>query len=107
MKMQEWLKITGMKQGQLAQLAGITNARMTRILKYGMIPHHDEMVKFYWITLGAVRPDDYYDLDTVPAELKPLLKLNPNSRRDYVHIDDIKKLTQRKRNRWKRSALDH
>ena len=73
MKLHAWMKISGMKQARLARLAGISNQRVTRILRHGLIPHPDEMVSFYWITLGAVRPEDFYDLGTCPADLKVIL----------------------------------
>lgn len=106
MKLQQWIQLTGIKKTALARLMGISNQRMTRILKHGSIPHYDEMVRFYWISFGAVRPDDWYDLANVPADLKFLLEPVPR-RKKYVCIDDIQIRGERERNNWKRSALDH
>jgi hypothetical protein len=107
MKLQQWIKITGIRQTQLAQLLGASNQRMTRIIKYGLIPHPDEMVKFFWISFGAVRPDDFYDLTAVPAELQHLLDAPKKRRKNYVRIEDIQALDQCQRDRWKRSAFDY
>ncbi len=70
------------------------------------MPQPDEMAKLYWISFGAVRPDDFYDIASVPAELRYLLKPKPQ-RKKYVCIDDIAITRKRKRDRWKKSALDH
>ncbi|MDE3016365.1 MAG: hypothetical protein KGI29_05520 [Pseudomonadota bacterium] len=106
MKLQEWIALTGIKQNQLARLLGISDQRTTRILKHGLIPHPEEMTSIYWITFGAVRPDDFYELTGVPAEIRHLLE--PSKRRNrHVRIDDSEQPGQRERNRWKGSALDH
>jgi hypothetical protein len=105
MKLHEWIKITGIQKSQLAELLGVPNKRISAFLSHRTIPRPDEMVKLYWITFGAVRPADFYDLTVVPADLQYLLK--PQPRRKYVCIDDINITGERKRNSWKRSALDH
>ena len=89
----------------MARLMGISNQRMTRILKHGLIPHHDEIVKFYWISFGAVRPEDWYDLTNVPADLQYLLEPQPR-RKKYVRVDDVPTRDKGKQTRWKKSALD-
>ena len=106
MKLQEWINLTGIKKAQLAKMLGVSSQQLTRILKYGQPPRPDEMVKLYWISFGAVRPDDFYDIASVPVELQYLLE--PKTRRKkYVALEEINALLKRKRNRWKRSALDH
>ncbi len=88
MKIQQWIKLTGAKKTVLARLIGISNPRMTRILKHGLVPHPEEMVKFYWVSLGTVRPEDWYDLATVPPDLQRLFE--PQSRKKpCVRVDDI------------------
>ena len=77
MKPQQWIQRTGAKKTVLAQLMGISNQRMTRILKHGLPPRPEEVVKFYWISLGAVRPQDWYDLAKVPADLQHHLEPQP------------------------------
>jgi hypothetical protein len=79
---------------------------MTRILKHGQLPQPEEMVKIYWISFGAVRPDDFYDIASVPAELRYLLEPNPR-RNTYVSLNDIATLGKSKRDSWKRSAVDN
>lgn len=105
MKPHQWIQLTGIKKSAMARLMGISNQRMTRILKHGLIPHHDEMVKFYWISFGAVRPEDWYDLGNVPAEIKHLLEPQPR-RKKYIRVDDIPARGKRKQISWKKSALD-
>ncbi len=79
MKPQQWIKLSGLKKGELARLMGVSNQRITRIFKHGLTPHPGEMAKLYWISSGAVRPDDWYDL-TLPADLQPLLDASAKSR---------------------------
>lgn len=65
-----------MKQTELAELAGCSIPTINRHLVHGRVLKQELVVRIYYITFGAVRPDDYYDLENVPADIKALM--NPN-----------------------------
>jgi hypothetical protein len=73
MKLHHWLKLVGMKQSELAQMVGCSVSTINRHIKHGRILDPDVVVRIYFITMGAVRPDDYYDLENVPPDVQALL----------------------------------
>jgi len=72
MKLGQWLKLVGMKQTELSELVGCSVSTVNRHIKHGRILDPEVVVRVYFITMGAVRPDDFYDLDNVPPEVKAL-----------------------------------
>jgi hypothetical protein len=107
MKLRAWIELTGTKQQALAKAIGMPYQRLSACVRGESIPHHDEVVKIYWITLGAVRPEDWYEIGAVPKELQSMLQPSKKRKKRYVRIDADAIAGQRKRDRWKRSALDH
>jgi DNA-binding transcriptional regulator YdaS (Cro superfamily) len=73
MKLKRWLKLVGMKQTELAKLVGCSVATINRHIKHGRILDPEVVVRVYFITTGAVRPDDFYDLENIPPEIDALL----------------------------------
>ena len=73
MKLKQWLHMTGMSQTELAELAGCSVSTVNRHIIHGRVLEHELIVRIYFITFGAVRPDDYYDLENVPPEVKALI----------------------------------
>src|ERR1700722_12281814 len=74
MKLHEWITLTGTKQQALAKAIGMPYQRLSACVRGESIPHHDEVVKIYWITLGAVRPEDWYEIGAVPKKLQRILQ---------------------------------
>jgi DNA-binding transcriptional regulator YdaS (Cro superfamily) len=72
MKLKQWLHMTGMKQNELAQLVGVSKSTINRVIVHGRILDPDVIVRIYFITFGAVRPDDFYDLESVPPDIQAL-----------------------------------
>ena len=64
--------MTGMKQNELAKLVGCSKSTINRVIVHKRILDPNVITRIYFITLGAVRPDDYYDLETVPADIQTL-----------------------------------
>lgn len=73
MKLQQWLKIKKMSQTELAALAKTSVSTINRHLKHGRVLDPKVIIRIFFITLGAVRPDDFYDLETCPADLEAYL----------------------------------
>lgn len=73
MKLHHWLKLVGLKQSELAEMVGCSVSTINRHIKHGRILDPDMVVRIYFITMGAVRPDDYYDLENIPADVRALL----------------------------------
>jgi len=74
MKLGQWLKLVGMKQTELSELVGCSVSTINRHIKHGRVLDPEVVVRVYYITMGAVRPDDFYDLDNVPPEIKMLIE---------------------------------
>jgi len=74
MKLKQWLQLVGMKQTALSKLAGCSVATINRHIKHGRILDPEVVVKIYFITMGAVRPDDFYNLENIPPEIDAMLK---------------------------------
>lgn len=74
MKLGQWLKLVGMKQTELSELVGCSVSTINRHIKHGRVLDPEVVVRVYYITMGAVRPDDFYDLDNVPPEVKTLIE---------------------------------
>lgn len=62
-----------MSQTELARLAKISIPTINRHLKQGRVLSPKIVVRIFFISLGAVRPDDFYDLETCPPDLRPYL----------------------------------
>lgn len=73
MKLHQWLKFKKMTQTELAGLAKTSVSTINRHLKHGRVLDPKVIIRIFFITLGAVRPDDFYDLETCPADLEPYL----------------------------------
>lgn len=74
MKLERWLTLVGMKQTELARMVGCSPATINRHLRHGRVLDPEVVVRIYFITTGAVRPDDFYNLDTMPPEIAEILK---------------------------------
>jgi hypothetical protein len=70
MKLVQWLKLKKMSQSQLARLAGTSVSTINRHITHGRVLDPKIVVRIFFITMGAVRPDDFYDLETCPPELE-------------------------------------
>jgi transcriptional regulator with XRE-family HTH domain len=73
MKLKEWLTLSGTSQTELARAVAVPVSTINRLLRGRKIPTHDVAVRIYFVTLGAVQPNDFFDLDTVPPEVRPAL----------------------------------
>ena len=74
MKLHQWLELTGMTQTELSALVGYSASTINRHLKHGRILDPKVIVRIFFITMGAVRPDDFYDLDTMPPDIAQMMK---------------------------------
>lgn len=79
MKLQKWMKLKKMSQTELARLAKTSVSTINRHLKHGRVLDPKIIIRIFFITMGAVRPDDFYDLENCPPDLEPFL-LGHNSR---------------------------
>lgn len=99
MKLDRWLKLVGMKQTELARMVGCSAATINRHVRHGRVLDPEVVVRVYFITTGAVRPDDFYNLDTMPPEIAEILasakaaRLRMSARR--VVSDSVAKLPER------------
>lgn len=73
MKLKDWLTLSRTSQTDLACKVGTNVSTINRVLKGGKIPTHDIVVRIYFVTLGAVQPNDFYDLASIPPEMGPVL----------------------------------
>jgi plasmid maintenance system antidote protein VapI len=74
MKLKQWLLMTGMKQNELAQLVGVSKSTINRVIVHGRVIDPEVIIRIYFITFGAVRPDDFYNLQSVPPDIQALFK---------------------------------
>jgi hypothetical protein len=74
MKLHQWLELTGMTQTELSGLVGYSVSTINRHLKHGRVLDPKVIVRIFFITMGAVRPDDFYDLETMPPDIAQLMK---------------------------------
>jgi hypothetical protein len=74
MKLKQWLLMTGMKQNELAQLVGVSKSTINRVIVHGRVLDPEVIIRIYFITFGAVRPDDFYDLESVPSDIQALFR---------------------------------
>lgn len=80
MKLHQWLTLRKMSQTELARLANTSISTINRHLKHGRVLDPKVIVRIFFITLGAVRPNDFYDLENCPADLQHFL-LSQHSKR--------------------------
>ena len=73
MKLKEWLTLSGTSQTDFARAVASPISTINRMLKGQKIPTHDLAVRIYFVTHGAVQPNDFYDLSVVPPEVRPVL----------------------------------
>jgi hypothetical protein len=74
MKLKRWLKLVGMKQTELSAIVSCPISSISRHIRHGRVLTPEVVVRIYFLTQGEVRPDDFYDLDTIPPDIKKLLK---------------------------------
>jgi transcriptional regulator with XRE-family HTH domain len=79
MKLHRWLELTGMTQAELAALVGCSKSTINRHLKHGRVLDPKVIVRVFFIAMGAVRPDDFYDLENMPPDIAQIMK-SPKSR---------------------------
>jgi hypothetical protein len=71
MKLHHWLKLNPkMTQTKLANLAGCSIAMINRNVLYGRDLPPEVKRRVFFITHGSVRPDDFYDLNHCPDDLR-------------------------------------
>lgn len=80
MKLQQWLKLKNMSQTELARLAKTSVSTISRHIKHGRVLDPKVIIRIFFITLGAVHPDDFYNLENCPADLEPYLLDQQKSR---------------------------
>ena len=73
MKLKDWLTLSGTSQTDFARAVASPISTINRMLKGQKIPTHDLAVRIYFVTNGAVQPNDFYDLSVVPPEVRPAL----------------------------------
>ena len=74
MKLHRWLELTEMTQTELSGLVGYSVSTINRHLKHGRVLDPKVIVRIFFITMGAVRPDDFYDLENMPPDIIQLMK---------------------------------
>lgn len=74
MHLSQWLKIVGIKQTELGRMVGCSAATINRHIRHGRVLDPEVVVRIYFVTSGAVRPDDFYNLDTMPPDIEGILK---------------------------------
>ena len=84
MKLKHWLKLVGLKQSELAEMVGCSVSTINRNIRLGRVLDPDVVVRIYFITMGAVRPDDYYDLDYIPPDVRALLDPQHGLRKRFL-----------------------
>ena len=87
MKLHQWLELTGMSQTELSALVGYSVSTINRHLKHGRVLDPKVIVRIFFITMGAVRPDDFYDLENVPPDIAQLMK--------GTKVEELRALTSR------------
>lgn len=85
MKLHLWMKLTKMSQTELAVLARTSVSTINRHLKHGRVLDPKVVTRIYFITFGAVRPDDFYDLTTAPADLEQLMTGLKSHQLQHLH----------------------
>lgn len=60
MKLNDFLRLTGMSARQFAKGIGVTPQSMSRYLHHGRVPRSQVMQRIYTVTQGAVTPNDFY-----------------------------------------------
>jgi len=73
MKLEQWLKLTGMKQKEFCALVGTSRPTINRHIKHGRVLDPELIIRIFFLTMGAVRPDDFYDLVNMPADVANLM----------------------------------
>ena len=73
MKLDRWLKLTGISQTELSAMVGCSVSTINRHIKHGRVLDPEVIVRIFFVTMGAVRPDDFYDLDNMPPEIAALM----------------------------------
>ena len=100
MKLHQWLELSGMSQTELSALVGYSVSTINRHLKHGRVLDPKVIVRIFFITMGAVRPDDFYDLETVPADINQFIEKSKSQdhRKTIKRIADLALEELRKRN---------
>ena len=91
MKLHRWLELTEMTQTELSGLVGYSVSTINRHLKHGRVLDPKVIVRIFFITMGAVRPDDFYDLETVPEDINQFIG-NAKSRDHRKAIERIERI---------------
>lgn len=63
-----------MTQVELAAFLGTSKSTLNRHINHGRVLAPKLVIRIFFVTLGAVRPDDFYDLNTMPREIEELMK---------------------------------
>lgn len=74
MKLHEWMDVNHVTQTDLAGLVGCSVSTINRHIKHGRVLDPKLIRLIYFITLTAVRPDDFYDLESKPPEIAQLMR---------------------------------
>jgi len=85
MKLHQWMTLTDINQTQLADLVGCSIASVSRHLNKGSLLDAQTVIRIFFITMGAVRPDDFYDLYTMPPEIEQLMKSKKARKLKVMH----------------------
>ena len=64
------MKIKGLSNKALAVMLKRHPSRISRHLKHGQALEHETIRRLYFITHGAVQPNDFFDLENCPDDLR-------------------------------------
>lgn len=70
MKISQWMSIKKVSQTTVAFLAKRSVSQINRHLKHGRSLDHETIRRLYFISHGSVTPNDFYDLENCPEDLR-------------------------------------
>ena len=70
MKIDQWMKVKGVSKKDLSVLLKRHLSRIGLHLNHGTPLGHEAIRRLYFITHGAVQPNDFFDLENCPEDLR-------------------------------------
>jgi hypothetical protein len=70
MKLHQWISIKKVTQTAVAGLLGKSVSQLNRHLTHNRNLDHESIRRLYFISHGAVQPNDFFDLENCPEDLR-------------------------------------
>ena len=83
MKLQHWISIKRISQTLVARLGGTSASSINRHILHGRTLDHEVMRRMYFLSQGAVQPNDFFDLENCPPDLQEIF-YGPKARKRKV-----------------------